>query len=38
VNNLRNKLDKPFPVRLIHTVKGVGYVLEDRSGEARASA
>jgi two-component system copper resistance phosphate regulon response regulator CusR len=32
VNNLRNKVDRPFPQRLIHTVKGVGYVVEDRSG------
>jgi DNA-binding response OmpR family regulator len=38
VNNLRNKVDKPFEVRLIHTVKSVGYVLEDRSGTARESA
>ena len=38
VNNLRNKIDKPFEVRLIHTVKGVGYVVEDRSGAARESA
>jgi DNA-binding response OmpR family regulator len=38
VNNLRNKVDKPFEVRLIHTVKGVGYVVEDRSGAARESA
>jgi DNA-binding response OmpR family regulator len=38
VNNLRNKVDKPFDVRLIHTVKGVGYVVEDRSGAARESA
>jgi DNA-binding response OmpR family regulator len=35
VNNLRNKVDKPFAPRLIHTVKGVGYVLEDRSEAAR---
>lgn len=27
---LRAKLDDPFPRRLIHTVRGVGYVLEDR--------
>ena len=32
VNNLRNKVDRPFEPRLIHTVKGVGYVAEDRSG------
>ena len=30
VNNLRNKVDKPFEPRLIHTVKGIGYVLEKR--------
>jgi DNA-binding response OmpR family regulator len=34
VNNLRNKVDKPFDVRLIHTVKGVGYVVEDRTSAA----
>jgi two-component system copper resistance phosphate regulon response regulator CusR len=33
VNNLRNKVDKPFERRLIHTVKGVGYVVEDRGAE-----
>jgi two-component system OmpR family response regulator len=38
VNNLRNKVDKPFDVRLIHTVKGVGYVVEDRSKSKRESA
>jgi two-component system OmpR family response regulator len=38
VNNLRNKIDKPFEVRLIHTVKGVGYVVEDRGAAARNSA
>ena len=31
VNNLRAKVDKPFAARLIHTVKGIGYVIEDRS-------
>ena len=29
---LRKKVDEPFTVSLIHTVRGVGYVLEDRSG------
>jgi two-component system OmpR family response regulator len=38
VNNLRNKVDKPFDSRLIHTVKGVGYVVEDRSGTKREPA
>jgi len=27
VNYLRNKLDKPFPDKLIHTVVGMGYVM-----------
>ena len=31
VSRLRDKLDRPFPARLLHTVRGVGYVLrEDR--------
>ncbi len=30
---LRKKLDAPFPVKLLHSVRGVGYVLEDRSEE-----
>jgi two-component system, OmpR family, copper resistance phosphate regulon response regulator CusR len=28
INYLRNKIDKPFPVKLIHTVTGFGYVLK----------
>jgi DNA-binding response OmpR family regulator len=32
INHLRKKLDHDFEPKLIHTVKGVGYVLEDRSG------
>ena len=31
VSRLRDKLDRPFPDRMLHTVRGVGYVL--RSGE-----
>jgi two-component system copper resistance phosphate regulon response regulator CusR len=31
VNYLRNKVDKPFEKKLIHTVFGVGYVLKDES-------
>jgi len=31
VSHLRNKIDKDFEPKLIHTVKGVGYVFEDRS-------
>jgi DNA-binding response OmpR family regulator len=30
VSHLRNKIDKGFEPRLLHTVKGVGYALEDR--------
>ena len=31
VRRLRSKVDDPFVKKLIHTVRGVGYVLEDRS-------
>lgn len=31
VRRLRAKLDDPFANRLLHTVRGMGYVLEDRS-------
>jgi two-component system copper resistance phosphate regulon response regulator CusR len=30
IRRLRAKVDDPFPVKLIHTVRGVGYVLEHR--------
>ena len=30
VRRLRRKVDDPFPNKLIHTVRGVGYVLEQR--------
>ena len=30
VRRLRAKLDDPFPARLLHTVRGMGYVLEER--------
>jgi heavy metal response regulator len=29
VNHLRKKIDKDFPSKLIHTIKGVGYVIRD---------
>lgn len=29
VNYLRNKIDKPFSVKLLHTVRGMGYVLQE---------
>jgi two-component system, OmpR family, copper resistance phosphate regulon response regulator CusR len=33
VRRLRLKVDDPFEARLIHTVRGIGYVLEDRQGQ-----
>jgi two-component system copper resistance phosphate regulon response regulator CusR len=30
VRRLRRKVDDPFPLKLIHTVRGLGYVLEAR--------
>jgi two-component system, OmpR family, copper resistance phosphate regulon response regulator CusR len=30
VRRLRSKLDDPFPSKLLHTVRGMGYVLEER--------
>jgi two-component system copper resistance phosphate regulon response regulator CusR len=30
IRRLRAKVDDPFPKKLIHTVRGTGYVLEDR--------
>jgi two-component system copper resistance phosphate regulon response regulator CusR len=36
VRRLRAKLDDPFPAKLLHTVRGMGYVLEARAAcEAR---
>jgi heavy metal response regulator len=29
INSLRGKIDRDFPVALIHTLRGVGYVLKD---------
>lgn len=31
IRRLRETVDEPFAVKLIHTVRGAGYVLEDRS-------
>ncbi|HWL07436.1 MAG TPA: heavy metal response regulator transcription factor [Planctomicrobium sp.] len=31
IRRLRSKVDDPFAVKLIHTVRGMGYVLEERS-------
>lgn len=35
INHLRKKVDQGFEPKLIHTVKGVGYMLEDRSKSGR---
>jgi DNA-binding response OmpR family regulator len=29
INTLRNKIDREFPTQLIHTIRGVGYMLTD---------
>lgn len=34
IRRLRAKLDDPFPVKLLHTVRGMGYVLELRENAA----
>ena len=31
INYVRNKIDKPFPVKLIHTQVGMGYVLKENN-------
>ena len=33
IRRLRSKLDEPFPSKLLHTVRGMGYVLELDRGE-----
>jgi two-component system copper resistance phosphate regulon response regulator CusR len=30
IRRLRSKVDDPFPDKLIHTVRGMGYLLEER--------
>ncbi|MGH0032469.1 MAG: response regulator [Myxococcota bacterium] len=37
INHLRRKVDRDHEPKLIHTVKNVGYVLEDRTGGGRAA-
>ena len=37
IRRLRSKLDEPFPTKLLHTVRGMGYVLElDRGNDTDA--
>ncbi len=33
VRRLRAKIDDPYPRKLIHTLRGMGYVLEERDGD-----
>ena len=33
MGRLRRKVDEPFPKKLIHTVRGLGYVMEERHGD-----
>ncbi|MBI5716313.1 MAG: heavy metal response regulator transcription factor [Burkholderiales bacterium] len=33
IRRLRAKLDDPFPAKMLHTVRGMGYVLELRGGD-----
>ena len=33
VRRLRAKIDDPFPSKLVHTVRGFGYVMEERTNE-----
>ncbi|OUM00087.1 heavy metal response regulator transcription factor [Variovorax sp. JS1663] len=33
IRRLRSKIDDPFDVKLLHTVRGMGYVLERRDGD-----
>ena len=36
IKRLRAKIDAPFGRNLLHTIRGMGYVLEDRGGEGPA--
>jgi two-component system copper resistance phosphate regulon response regulator CusR len=37
IKRLRSKVDTPYPIKLIHTVRGIGYVCEVRPCEPDAS-
>jgi two-component system copper resistance phosphate regulon response regulator CusR len=37
IKRLRTKIDGPFASKLLHTVRGMGYVLEARDGAAQAA-
>jgi DNA-binding response OmpR family regulator len=38
VRYLRRKVDEPFPLKLIHTVRGVGYCMRESEADRRASS
>lgn len=38
IRRLRSKVDDPFEMKLIHTIRGMGYVLEDRSEQRGTGA
>jgi two-component system copper resistance phosphate regulon response regulator CusR len=31
IRRLRAKVDDPYPSKLIHTIRGMGYVMEERT-------
>ena len=38
VRYLRKKIDEPFPVKIIHTIRGVGYCVRVEDADARSAA
>jgi two-component system copper resistance phosphate regulon response regulator CusR len=34
VRYLRKKVDEPFPVKIIHTIRGVGYCVREEESDA----
>ena len=32
IRRLRSKIDKPFDTVLLHTIRGMGYIMEERYG------
>ena len=33
MGRLRRKMDEPFPRKLIHTLRGLGYIMEERNAD-----
>ena len=38
VRYLRKKVDEPFPVKVIHTIRGVGYCVREADSDAHSAA